>query len=68
VKARVVREEIVRQCKRIRKLRPQRDNVIRETIEEVRVRVSLSLCLFVFVSLSMSHLCLCLCCCSVYEL
>ena len=27
------------QCKRIRKLRPERDNVIRETIEEVRVRV-----------------------------
>jgi hypothetical protein len=28
------------QCKRIRKLRPERDKLIRETKEEVRVRVS----------------------------
>jgi hypothetical protein len=40
VKARVVRELRERQCKRIRELRPERDNLIRETIEEVRVRVS----------------------------
>ncbi len=40
MKARVVREQIERQCKRIRELRPERDNLIRETIEEVRVRVS----------------------------
>ena len=40
VKARVVRELRERQCKRIRELRPERDNVIRETIEEVRGRVS----------------------------
>ena len=36
-KARVVRELRERQCKRTRELRPERDNLIRETIEEVRV-------------------------------
>jgi hypothetical protein len=39
-KARVVRELRERQCKRTRELRPERDNLIREAIEEVRVRVS----------------------------
>jgi hypothetical protein len=40
VKARVVRELRERQCKRISELRPERDKLIRETIEQVRVRVS----------------------------
>ncbi len=40
VMARVVRELRERQCKRTRELRPERDNLIRETVEEVRVRVS----------------------------
>ncbi len=40
VKARVVRELRERQCKRIRELRPERDKLIRKTIEEIRVRVS----------------------------
>ena len=40
MKARVVRELRERQCKRIRELSPERDNLIRETIDEVRVRVS----------------------------
>ena len=40
VKARVVRELRERQCKRIRELRPERDKLIRETLEQVRVRVS----------------------------
>ena len=40
MKARVVRELRERQCKRISELRPERDKLIRETIEQVRVRVS----------------------------
>ena len=40
MKARVVRELRERQCKRIRELRPERDKLIRETLEQVRVRVS----------------------------
>jgi hypothetical protein len=39
VKARVVREQSERTCKRVKELRPEREKIIRETIEEFRVRV-----------------------------